>query len=64
MAQYTKLPEAAVQATSFPTFRLSRMISKCLRPLEDVDQLDSEVDRSKLVVTPWNTRLVVIPKNK
>jgi hypothetical protein len=32
MAQYTKLPEAAVQATSFPTFRLSRMISKCLRP--------------------------------
>jgi hypothetical protein len=64
MAQYTKLPEAAVQATPFPTFRFAIKpddIQVSAAALEDVGQLDREVDRSKLVVTPWNTRLVVTP---
>lgn len=55
MAQYTKLPEAVVQATPFPTFRSAIMpydIQMSVAALEDVGQLDREVDRSKLVVTP------------
>ncbi|MBV9566489.1 MAG: ABC transporter substrate-binding protein [Bradyrhizobium sp.] len=55
MAQYTKLPEAVVQATPFPTYRFAikaEDIQVWAAALKDVDQLDKEVDSSKLVVTP------------
>jgi NitT/TauT family transport system substrate-binding protein len=55
MAQYTKLPEAVVQATPFPTYRFAikpEDIQVWAAALEDVGQLDKEVDSSKLVVTP------------
>jgi NitT/TauT family transport system substrate-binding protein len=55
MAQYTKLPEAVVQATPFPTYRFDIKpddIQVWAAALKDVGQLDREVDRSKLVVTP------------
>lgn len=55
MARYTKLPEAVVQATPFPTFRFAIKpddIQVSAAALKDVGQLDREVDRSKLVVTP------------
>jgi NitT/TauT family transport system substrate-binding protein len=55
MAQYTKLPEAVVQATPFPTYRFAIKpddIQVWAAALKDVGQLDREVDRSKLVVTP------------
>jgi ABC-type nitrate/sulfonate/bicarbonate transport system substrate-binding protein len=55
MAQYTKLPEAVVQATPFPTYRFAikpEDIQVWAAALKDVGQLDKEVDSSKLVVTP------------
>jgi NitT/TauT family transport system substrate-binding protein len=55
MAQYTKLPEAVVQATPFPTYRFAITpddIEVWAAALRDVGQLDRQVDRSKLVVTP------------
>ena len=55
MAQYTKLPEAVVQATPFPTYRFAikpQDIQVWAAALRDVGQLDKEVDSSKLVVTP------------
>jgi hypothetical protein len=55
MAQYTKLPEAVVQATPFPTYRFAIKpgdIQVWTAALRDVGQLDKEVDPSKLVVTP------------
>jgi hypothetical protein len=58
------LPEAVVQPTPFPTFRFAIRpddIQMWAAALKDVGQLDREVDRSKLVVTPWNTKLIVIP---
>jgi hypothetical protein len=51
MPQYTKLPEAVVQATPFPTCRLAIKPDEWAVALKDVGQL-REVDRSKLVVTP------------
>ena len=53
-----------VHATPFPTFRFAIEpddIQVSAAALEDVGQLDREVDQSKLVVTPWNTGLVVTP---
>jgi ABC-type nitrate/sulfonate/bicarbonate transport system substrate-binding protein len=55
MALYTKLPEAVVQATPFPTYRFAikpEDIQVWAAALKDVGQLDKEVDSSKLVVTP------------
>jgi hypothetical protein len=55
MAQYTKLPEAVVQTTPFPTYRFAikpEDIQVWAAALKDVGQLDREVDSSKLVVTP------------
>jgi NitT/TauT family transport system substrate-binding protein len=55
MAQYTKLPEAVVQATPFPTYRFAikpEDIQVWAAALKDVGQLDKEVDSAKLVVTP------------
>ena len=50
-----QLPEAVVQATPSPTFRFAIKpddIQMWASALKDVGQLDREVDRSKLVVTP------------
>jgi hypothetical protein len=55
IAQYAELPEAVVQATPFPTFRFAIKpddIQASAAAPKDVGQLDREVDRSKLVVTP------------
>jgi len=55
MAQYTKLPEAVVQATPFPIYRFAikpEDIQVWAAALRDVGQLDKQVDSSKLVVTP------------
>src|ERR1700761_6552304 len=55
MAQYTKLPEAVVQATPFPTYRFAikpEDIQVWAAALKDIGQLDTEVDSAKLVVTP------------
>jgi NitT/TauT family transport system substrate-binding protein len=55
MAQYTKLPEAVVQNTPFPTYRFAikpEDIQVWAAALKDVGQLDKEVDNAKLVVTP------------
>jgi NitT/TauT family transport system substrate-binding protein len=55
LAQYTKLPEAVVQATPFPTYRFAikpEDIQVWAAALKDVGQLDKEVESSKLVVTP------------
>lgn len=55
MAQYTKLPEAVVQNTPFPTYRFTikpEDIQVWAAVLKDVGQLDKEVDNAKLVVTP------------
>jgi hypothetical protein len=50
-----QLPEAVVQAPPFPTFRFAIKpddIQVGAAALKDVGQLDREVDRSKLVMTP------------
>jgi NitT/TauT family transport system substrate-binding protein len=55
MAQYTKLPEAVVQNTPFPTYRFAikpEDIQVWAAALKDVGQLEKEVDNAKLVVTP------------
>lgn len=55
MAQYTKLPEAVVQNTPFPTYRFAikpEDIQVWAAALKEVGQLEKEVDNAKLVVTP------------
>jgi NitT/TauT family transport system substrate-binding protein len=53
MAQYTKLPEAVVEATPIPTYRFAITaadIQVWAAALKDIGQLDKEVDPAKLVV--------------
>jgi NitT/TauT family transport system substrate-binding protein len=55
MAQYTKLSEAVVQTTPFPTYRFAikpEDIQVWAAALKEVGQLDKQVDSAKLVVTP------------
>jgi NitT/TauT family transport system substrate-binding protein len=53
VAKYTKLPEAVVKATPFPTYRTAitaKDIEVWANVLKDVGQLDKPVDPAKLVV--------------
>jgi ABC-type nitrate/sulfonate/bicarbonate transport system substrate-binding protein len=53
VAQYTKLPEAVVKATPFPTYRTAitvKDIDVWANVLHDIGQLSTPVDPSKLVV--------------
>lgn len=55
LAQYTKLPEAVVQSTPFPTYRFKitpEDIEVWAAALKEVGQLEKSVDKGKLVVTP------------
>jgi NitT/TauT family transport system substrate-binding protein len=54
VAQYTKLPEAVVQATPFPTYRTAitaKDIEVWRDVLVDVGQLSATVDSTKLVIS-------------
>ena len=55
VAQYTKLPEAIVNATPFPDYRTAitaRDIEVWKSVMKDVGQFNGEVNSAKLVVTP------------
>ena len=55
VAQYTKLPEAVVQAVPFPEYRFKMKaddLQLWANVLRDVGQLVKPIDKDKLVVTP------------
>ena len=55
VAQYTKLPEAVVQAVPFPEYRFKMKaedLALWANVLRDIGQLDKDVDKDKLVITP------------
>ena len=55
VAQYTKLPEAVVQAVPFPEYRFKMKaddLQVWVNVLREVGQLEKDVDKDKLVFTP------------